>query len=85
MRATSLSSHPQLGDRTLREAFAKACGAPRSAAALPSSSPAFGGAAVPRDRAGRGGMDGGHMLMAKEKPRELYGNSDVAVVFRRGL
>lgn len=30
-------------------------------------------------------MDGGHMLMAKEKRRELYGNSDVAVVFRRGL
>lgn len=35
---------------------------------------------------GRGGhTDGGHMLMAKEKRRELYGNSDVAVVFRRGL
>lgn len=33
-----------------------------------------------------GGEDsGGHMLMAKQKPRELYGNASVAVVFRRGL
>lgn len=49
MCTTSLSLHPQLEDRSLWETFAKACGAPLSSTALPSSLPARGGAAVHRD------------------------------------
>jgi len=55
-----------------------------SAAALPSSLPTVGGAAVPRDGAGAGD-NAGHMPAAKQKPGELCGNAAAAVVSRRGL